>query len=54
MIDAEAKTSLDQHKARMRHEARELLDLSLPLACAHGSYVAPAIYAIPSLTLLQL
>ena len=53
VIDAEAKTSLDQHKARMRHEARELLDLPLPLACAHGSYVAPAIYAIPSLTLLQ-
>jgi RHH-type proline utilization regulon transcriptional repressor/proline dehydrogenase/delta 1-pyrroline-5-carboxylate dehydrogenase len=53
VIDAEAKTSLDQHKARMRHEARELLDLPLPRLCAHGSYVAPAIYAIPSLTLLQ-
>jgi len=53
VIDAEAKTSLDQHKARMRHEARELLDLPLPRLCAHGSYVAPAIYAIHSLTLLQ-
>jgi RHH-type transcriptional regulator, proline utilization regulon repressor / proline dehydrogenase / delta 1-pyrroline-5-carboxylate dehydrogenase len=53
VIDAEAKTLLEQHKARMRHEARELLDLPLPLGCAHGSYVAPAIYAIPSLTLLQ-
>jgi RHH-type proline utilization regulon transcriptional repressor/proline dehydrogenase/delta 1-pyrroline-5-carboxylate dehydrogenase len=37
----------------MRHEARELLDLPLRLGCAHGSYVAPAIYAIPSRTLLQ-
>ena len=36
----------------MRHEARELLDLPLPAACAHGTYVAPAIYAIPSLKLL--
>ena len=53
VIDAEAKAALEEHKARMRHEARELLDLPLPLACAHGSYVAPAIYAIPSLTLLQ-
>ena len=53
VIDAEAKAALEEHKARMRHEARELLDLPLPLGCAHGSYVAPAIYAIPSLTLLQ-
>ena len=53
VIDAEAKTALEQHKARMRHEARELLDLPLPRVCAHGTYVAPAIYAIPSLTLLQ-
>ena len=53
MIDAEAKRALERHKARMRHEARELLDLPLPRACAHGTYVAPAIYAIPSLKLLQ-
>jgi RHH-type proline utilization regulon transcriptional repressor/proline dehydrogenase/delta 1-pyrroline-5-carboxylate dehydrogenase len=53
VIDAEAKAALDEHKARMRHEARELLDLPLPLACGHGTYVAPAIYAIPSLKLLQ-
>jgi RHH-type transcriptional regulator, proline utilization regulon repressor / proline dehydrogenase / delta 1-pyrroline-5-carboxylate dehydrogenase len=53
VIDDEAKTSLEQLKARMRHEARELLDLPLPASCAHGTYVAPAIYAIPSLTLLQ-
>ena len=53
VIDAEAKGALERHKARMRHEARELLDLPLPRACAHGTYVAPAIYAIPSLKLLQ-
>jgi RHH-type proline utilization regulon transcriptional repressor/proline dehydrogenase/delta 1-pyrroline-5-carboxylate dehydrogenase len=53
VIDAEAKTALEQHKARMRHEAEELLDLPLPEACRHGTYVTPAIYAIPSLSLLQ-
>jgi RHH-type proline utilization regulon transcriptional repressor/proline dehydrogenase/delta 1-pyrroline-5-carboxylate dehydrogenase len=53
VIDAEAKTALEQHKARMRHEARELLDLPLPRDCAHGTYLPPAIYAIPSLKLLQ-
>ena len=52
VIDAEAKEALEQHKARMRHEARELLDLPLPPPCAHGTYVSPAIYAIPSLKLL--
>jgi RHH-type transcriptional regulator, proline utilization regulon repressor / proline dehydrogenase / delta 1-pyrroline-5-carboxylate dehydrogenase len=53
VIDAEAKAALEQHKKRMRHEAEELLDLPLPEACGHGTYVAPAIYAIPSLSLLQ-
>ena len=52
VIDAEAKEALEQHKARMRQEARELLALPLPPPCAYGTYVSPAIYAIPSLTLL--
>ena len=52
MIDAAAKAALEQHKARMRRDARELLDLPLPASCAHGTYVAPAIYVIPSLRLL--
>jgi RHH-type proline utilization regulon transcriptional repressor/proline dehydrogenase/delta 1-pyrroline-5-carboxylate dehydrogenase len=53
VIDAEAKAALDRHKARMRREGRELLNLPLPQKCAHGTYVAPAIYAIPSLKLLE-
>jgi len=52
VIDAEAKQALEQHKAHMRREAKELLDLPLPASCAHGTFVAPAIYAIPSLALL--
>ena len=53
VIDAEAKSTLDQYKARMRVEARRLIDLPLPESYAHGTYVAPAIYAIPSIKLLQ-
>jgi len=53
VIDAEAKAALEQHKVRMRHEAEELLDLPLPETCRHGTYVTPAIYAIPSLNLLR-
>jgi RHH-type transcriptional regulator, proline utilization regulon repressor / proline dehydrogenase / delta 1-pyrroline-5-carboxylate dehydrogenase len=53
VIDAEAKAALKQHKVRMRHEAEELLDLPLPETCRHGTYVTPAIYAIPALSLLQ-
>jgi RHH-type transcriptional regulator, proline utilization regulon repressor / proline dehydrogenase / delta 1-pyrroline-5-carboxylate dehydrogenase len=52
VIDAEAKEALERHKERMRREARELLDLPLPASCVHGTYVSPAIYAIPSLKLL--
>ncbi|HKA47087.1 MAG TPA: bifunctional proline dehydrogenase/L-glutamate gamma-semialdehyde dehydrogenase PutA [Methyloceanibacter sp.] len=52
VIDAEAKSALEQHKLHMRREAKELLELPLPSACAHGTYVGPAIYAIPSLKLL--
>jgi RHH-type proline utilization regulon transcriptional repressor/proline dehydrogenase/delta 1-pyrroline-5-carboxylate dehydrogenase len=37
----------------MRKEARELLDLHLSEEHAQGSYVAPAIYEIPSITLLK-
>ena len=53
VIDAEAKAALDRHKARMRHENRELLDLPLPQTCARGTYVAPAIFGIQSLKLLE-
>ena len=49
VIDEEARAALEAHKARMRKEARELLDLSLGAEHAHGTYVAPAIYEIPSI-----
>ena len=36
----------------MREEGRELLDLPLGAEHSHGTYVAPAIYEIPTLALL--
>ncbi len=52
VIDAEAKATLEAHKDKMRREARELIDLPLPADLARGTYVAPAIYEIPSLAML--
>ncbi len=53
VIDNEAKRTLEAHKERMRKEARELLDLPLGPEHAQGSYVAPAIYEIPSIAVLK-
>ena len=53
VIDEEARAALEAHKSRMRTEARELLDLPLSADHAHGTYVAPAIYEIPSIAVLK-
>ena len=53
VIDEDARETLEAHKARMRQEARELLDLPLAPELAHGTYVAPSIYEIPSIALLK-
>ena len=53
VIDEEARAALEAHKARMRKEARELLDLNLGEEHAQGTYVAPAIYEIPSISVLN-
>jgi RHH-type proline utilization regulon transcriptional repressor/proline dehydrogenase/delta 1-pyrroline-5-carboxylate dehydrogenase len=53
VIDEEARRTLEAHKARMRKEAREMLDLPLGPEHKHGTYVAPAIYEIPSIGLLE-
>jgi len=53
VIDGEAKARLDAHKARMRAEARELLDLPLGEAQAHGTFVSPAIYEIAEIGVLE-
>jgi len=53
VIDEEARLALEVHKARMRKEARELLDLPLSEEHAQGFYVAPAIYEIPAISMLS-
>ena len=53
VIDADAKVALDAHKARMRGQARELIELSLPPASRYGTYVAPAVYEIPAMAMLE-
>jgi RHH-type proline utilization regulon transcriptional repressor/proline dehydrogenase/delta 1-pyrroline-5-carboxylate dehydrogenase len=53
VIDQDAKAALEAHKLRMRHEARELIELTLPAETALGTFVAPAIYEIPSLKVLH-
>jgi RHH-type proline utilization regulon transcriptional repressor/proline dehydrogenase/delta 1-pyrroline-5-carboxylate dehydrogenase len=52
VIDEDARAALEDHKARMRREGRELLDIPLGEKLAHGTFVAPAIYEITSLALL--
>ena len=53
VIDATARDALDAHKARMRHEARELIELGLPPESRYGAYVAPAAYEISGIGVLQ-
>ena len=52
VIDEDARAALENHKARMRKEGRERLDLPLSAEQAHGTFVAPSIYEIPSIALL--
>ncbi|MEZ5827599.1 MAG: bifunctional proline dehydrogenase/L-glutamate gamma-semialdehyde dehydrogenase PutA [Hyphomicrobiales bacterium] len=53
VIDAESKATLEAHKVKMRAEARELIDLPLGEAQTHGTYVAPAIYEIANIGMLE-
>jgi RHH-type proline utilization regulon transcriptional repressor/proline dehydrogenase/delta 1-pyrroline-5-carboxylate dehydrogenase len=53
VIDEDARTALEAHKAKMRAEAHELLDVPLSDEHAHGTYVSPAIYEIPSISMLK-
>ena len=53
VIDEAAETSLNAHKARMRREAKELLDLPIPSACRQGTFVGPAVYEIDGIHRLE-
>ena len=53
VIDAEAREKLDAHKAQMAKQAKTILDLPLPPACAHGTFVSPAAYELESISSLK-
>jgi RHH-type proline utilization regulon transcriptional repressor/proline dehydrogenase/delta 1-pyrroline-5-carboxylate dehydrogenase len=49
VIDAEAKTALETHKARMKSQAKTIIDLKLSQDCSNGTFVSPAAYELASL-----
>jgi RHH-type proline utilization regulon transcriptional repressor/proline dehydrogenase/delta 1-pyrroline-5-carboxylate dehydrogenase len=53
VIDEEARGKLEEHKARMKREHKVIADLQLPTETRNGTFVAPAAYELPSLTLKQ-
>jgi RHH-type proline utilization regulon transcriptional repressor/proline dehydrogenase/delta 1-pyrroline-5-carboxylate dehydrogenase len=53
VIDREAQRHLREHVARMRAQAREVLELPLPADCAHGHFIAPTLIEIDALSQLQ-
>ena len=53
VIDAEAREKLNAHKAGMAKQAKTILDLPLPAACAHGTFVGPAAYELASIASLK-
>jgi RHH-type proline utilization regulon transcriptional repressor/proline dehydrogenase/delta 1-pyrroline-5-carboxylate dehydrogenase len=53
VIDDDAKRMLTEHKARMAKEAKTILDMQLSSATRAGTFVSPAAYEIPSLSLLK-
>ena len=53
VIDEEAKSALEQHLRWLDKNAKRICRLRLPNETAHGSFVAPALYEISSLSQLN-
>ena len=53
VIDDDAKKMLNEHKTRMRKEAKTILDMQLPTITEGGTFVSPAAYEIPSISVLK-
>jgi RHH-type proline utilization regulon transcriptional repressor/proline dehydrogenase/delta 1-pyrroline-5-carboxylate dehydrogenase len=53
VIDAEARSTLEAHAARMAREGRLVARSPLPRECAGGTFVAPVAFAIDSLRRLD-
>ncbi len=53
VIDKQAKSVLDDHKAKMAGSAKTLIDLSLPTQTGAGTFVSPAVYQLDDITPLK-
>ncbi len=53
VIDAEARDTLNAHKARMASEAKTILDMAMPHDCGEGTFVSPAAYELASISPLK-
>ena len=53
VIDEDARQSLEAHKARMKAEAKTILDLKLGPDCSNGTFVSPAAYELSSISSLK-
>ena len=53
VIDADARERLEAHKAHMRAEARELIELKLAPDCRYGTFVAPALFELSDMSQLE-
>ena len=53
VIDAEAKSVLEDHKALITRDARVILDMALPEERSGGNFVSPAAYELKSIKLLS-
>jgi RHH-type proline utilization regulon transcriptional repressor/proline dehydrogenase/delta 1-pyrroline-5-carboxylate dehydrogenase len=53
VIDAGANAALEAHKTKMRRRGRQLRELTVPGPCEHGTYVAPAVYEMSSIDVLE-
>ncbi len=53
VIDADAKSRLEEHKCGMNTNAKCLIDLPLPPEAEHGTFVSPAAYEIDDLSTLK-
>ncbi|HMB57570.1 MAG TPA: bifunctional proline dehydrogenase/L-glutamate gamma-semialdehyde dehydrogenase PutA [Arenimonas sp.] len=52
VIDEDARALLVAHAERMAKEAKLVKEIPLPAACAHGSFFAPRVYELTSLSQL--
>jgi RHH-type proline utilization regulon transcriptional repressor/proline dehydrogenase/delta 1-pyrroline-5-carboxylate dehydrogenase len=53
VIDEPSQDALETHKLKMQDQARELVDLPLPVNVRGGTYVSPACYEIDNLATLD-